>query len=346
VIEPLRGQVCVTVLDPFTFNSSWVLRENELAANAGIPIVLVYDADRYRWDGQLDKWRRLHPWVFGRQVVALTKSQRRASVEMVLKALRAAAAEGRSPPDFPVDVDASARVKATVGVGGSRETETRHAVETAHRTLLTRLDGQQPSLIVAAFTCTHDAAVVAKRIDEYVAPLDTVPWQPPTATHLTCVRCVCVCVCGVWYVRCRLSPTVPMIGCTSCRGVVLNDTWLTHQKQFALGLWGICDDAGAYSTVHILERPTECHAHHDGETSHGESHGECTLRDVVFAEVCSAWMLQLQLRRQLQPPIGGCNCTHTQLHPPHRRSPLMPNLPLMPDLPPGWLLLVRRSLPC
>jgi len=47
-----------------------------------------------------------------------------------------------------------------------------------------------------------------------------------------------------------------MIGCTSCQGVVLNDTWLTHNKEYALGLWGIADDAGAYITVHITERPT------------------------------------------------------------------------------------------
>ena len=49
----LRSDVCVTVLDPFTFNSIWVFKENLLAANAGIPIVPIYDADRFRWDGQL-----------------------------------------------------------------------------------------------------------------------------------------------------------------------------------------------------------------------------------------------------------------------------------------------------
>ena len=48
-----------------------------------------------------------------------------------------------------------------------------------------------------------------------------------------------------------LSPTVPMIGCTTCRGVVLNDTWLTHQKEFALGVWGLADDSGGYAVLHI-----------------------------------------------------------------------------------------------
>ena len=49
-----------------------------------------------------------------------------------------------------------------------------------------------------------------------------------------------------------------MLGCTSCRGLVLNGTWLTHKKEFALGLWGIADDAGAYSVIHIEARRTIC----------------------------------------------------------------------------------------
>ena len=54
------------------------------------------------------------------------------------------------------------------------------------------------------------------------------------------------------------SLQVPMLGCTSCRGLVLNGTWLTHKKEFALGLWGIADDAGAYSVIHIEARRTIC----------------------------------------------------------------------------------------
>lgn len=86
----------MTVLDPFTFHNPWVFKENLTAA--GIPIVPIYDADRYRWKGQLDKWQRLYPWAFSRQTVALTKSQRRASVEAMLSAIRAARAEDRSLP--------------------------------------------------------------------------------------------------------------------------------------------------------------------------------------------------------------------------------------------------------
>eukprot|EP00966_Prymnesium_polylepis_P215175 4983448-Prymnesium_polylepis.1 len=35
----MASDVCVTVIDPFTFNSVWVFKENLFAANTGIPIV-------------------------------------------------------------------------------------------------------------------------------------------------------------------------------------------------------------------------------------------------------------------------------------------------------------------
>mmetsp|Transcript_65103 Transcript_65103/g.108157 ORF Transcript_65103/g.108157 Transcript_65103/m.108157 type:complete len:662 (+) Transcript_65103:39-2024(+) len=232
----LASDVCVTVLDPFTFNSTWVFKENLFAANVGIPIVAVYDADRFRWEGQLDKWLRLYPFVFSRQVIPLSKSQRRASVKSLLEAIGAAAAEGRKPPAQRIEASHNARAYAKVGVGGSRETETRSAIDTAHKGMLARLDGHTPSLVVAAFTCTHNASEVANRLHE-------------------------------------LAPGIPMIGCTSCRGVVLNDTWLTHKKETALGLWGICDDAGSYVTLHLTTRPP-------------------SLRDAVLAEVAQAIKLR------------------------------------------------------
>lgn len=225
----LKSEVVVTVLDPHTFYSQWVFKENLFAANIGIPIVVVYDGDRFRWEGQLDKWLRLYPFVFSRQVVHVSKTQRRASVNSLIQAIHAALAEGRKPPAETIVASMGTRVAAKVGVGGSRETETRGAVDTAYKGMLARLEGKTPSLLVVAFTCTHDAEAVAKRIHE-------------------------------------IAPTVPMIGCTSCRGVVLNDTWLTHRKEFALGLWGICDDAGAYATLHLIERPTN-------------------VRDAVLAEI-------------------------------------------------------------
>ena len=48
-MKVLASRCLVTIIDPVTFNSTWVLKENLWAANAGIPIVAVFDADRYRW---------------------------------------------------------------------------------------------------------------------------------------------------------------------------------------------------------------------------------------------------------------------------------------------------------
>ena len=45
-----ESRVVVTVLDPHTFESDWVVKENRWAAEAGRPIVPLYDGDRHRWD--------------------------------------------------------------------------------------------------------------------------------------------------------------------------------------------------------------------------------------------------------------------------------------------------------
>lgn len=214
----LASDVCVTVLDPFTFDSPWVFMENLLAANAGIPIVVVYDSDRFQWTGQLDRWYKLYPWVFGRQVIPVTKSERRTSTEALFEAVLSAQARGRQPPSEKIEATMGGLTTAKISVGGSRETQTRSSVDTAQRGMLSRLGSASPSLVVCAFTCTHDAAEVAQRLHE-------------------------------------LFPTVPMIGCTTCRGLIINDTWLSHNKQYGLGLWGISDDAGTYVTLHLPEHP-------------------------------------------------------------------------------------------
>mmetsp|Transcript_69232 Transcript_69232/g.225495 ORF Transcript_69232/g.225495 Transcript_69232/m.225495 type:complete len:555 (+) Transcript_69232:416-2080(+) len=215
----LASSVCLTVIDPFTFQSSWVVRENVWAANAGIPIVPVFDADRFRWGGQLDRWARLYPFVFIKQAIPLSKGHRRESVERVLQAVQAALEEGIRPPEEQVSGNLSISVTdVRVGTGGSRETVTVDAIATAYESMLARLSYERPSLIVATFTCAHDAQSVVDFLEE---------------------QC----------------PEVPVVGCTTCRGVLLNDTWLSYKSEFALACWGICDDAGDYKVVHIPDRP-------------------------------------------------------------------------------------------
>jgi len=230
----LASRLLVTVLDPFTFISPWVLMENLSAANCGIPIIMTYDADRFHW-AQLDKWVDLYPWAFQRPAVAVTKKHRSASVEELLKAVRAALEEERQPPETAIDAQVEAHAPVKVGVGSSRVTDSSAACDIAHRSLVSRLGGT-PSLIVAAATCTHDIPAVMAKLHE-------------------------------------LAPSVPMLGCTTCRGVVLNGSWLTSDvknEAFSLGLWGIRDTAGAFAVRHLAKKDST------------------RLRDSVFDEVLHA----------------------------------------------------------
>ena len=62
--EHVLSSACiVTVLDPSTFHSEWVLKEHEWATEAGIPIVPFYDADLYRW-ADLSLWVSQFPQFF------------------------------------------------------------------------------------------------------------------------------------------------------------------------------------------------------------------------------------------------------------------------------------------
>ena len=41
-----ESSMLITILDPATFDSEWVRAENAWAADAGLPILAFYDADR------------------------------------------------------------------------------------------------------------------------------------------------------------------------------------------------------------------------------------------------------------------------------------------------------------
>ena len=102
-----------------------------------------------------------------------------------------------------------------IGAGASLKADTQKALDSAHSAL--RLGGAAPSLVIAAYTCTHDAEQVRKRLRELVPP-DT-----------------------------------PFVGVSSCRGVVANGKWHSSSKSKALGLWAISDDRGDYGVVHIQD---------------------------------------------------------------------------------------------
>lgn len=57
------SKALVTVIDPETFNSEWVLLENQTAVDHNIPIVPFYDGDRWKWN-DISFWVSKHPAFF------------------------------------------------------------------------------------------------------------------------------------------------------------------------------------------------------------------------------------------------------------------------------------------
>ena len=90
-----ESRVLVTVLDPHTFESDWVVKENQWAAEAGRPIVPIYDGDRHRWD-TIKKWCGSHPHVFAKQAINYNKDYRAESKLRLLDSVRRALSEGRA----------------------------------------------------------------------------------------------------------------------------------------------------------------------------------------------------------------------------------------------------------
>jgi hypothetical protein len=144
---------------------------------------------------------------------------------MLFAAVEKAISGGRGPPpEVPIQISIDADVNVAVSAASSRDTETSSAVGSAFQAMSSKLslasNNTRPSLIVAAFTCTHDA-------DEVI-----------NALH-------------------HLCPDVPVAGMTTCRGVVMNGTWSTHRKEYALGLWAISDEAGDYAVGQVCNRETD-----------------------------------------------------------------------------------------
>jgi len=217
----LNSKCIVFILDPGALRSTWVVKELSWAANAGIPIIPLFDADLYKWEHQLDKWNNVYPWIFQRQAVTVNRSYRRQSTSSLLMAIQKAMEDGLQPPPEPIVVEMRISAQIKVGTSSSLDTETESAIQSAHSALLKKFKtGHTPSLIVASFTCTHDEKAIVQRLDE-------------------------------------LCPNTVVAGITSCRGIVVNGAWVTHRKEYSLGLWGICDDEGEYAVVHIDDKERE-----------------------------------------------------------------------------------------
>ena len=157
----------------------------------------------------------LTQWIFQRQAVAVNRSYRRQSTTNLISAVFKAAEDGAKPPLEPIVVQTRVSEQIKVGTSSSLDTETESAVESAYNGLLRKFKkGSSPSLIVVSFTCTHDEQAIIQQLDQ-------------------------------------LCPNTVVAGITSCRGIVVNGAWVTHRKEYSLGMWGICDDEGEYTVIHI-----------------------------------------------------------------------------------------------
>eukprot|EP00966_Prymnesium_polylepis_P288095 6654087-Prymnesium_polylepis.1 len=120
----------------------------------------------------------------------------------------------KSSDGFSVASSSSAP-STIVGVGASRAPATSSAFSAAWGALGSRLGGAPPSLLVVAFTCTHPIEQVLEEV------------------HARC-------------------PTTLVLGCSSCRGVLANDQWVSSATECALGLWAISDPAGSFEVLHLI----------------------------------------------------------------------------------------------
>ena len=114
-----ESRVLVTVLDPHTFESDWVVKENRWAAEAGRPILPIYDGDRHRWN-TIKKWCGSHPHVFAKQAINYNKDYRAESKQRLLDAVLRALGEGRAVERPPI---AHAVQEAPAAPGATPEME-------------------------------------------------------------------------------------------------------------------------------------------------------------------------------------------------------------------------------
>jgi len=222
------SRVVVTILDPYTFDSEWVCLENEWARDAGIPVVGMYDGDKFRWE-QIAKWKEDHPHVFSRPVINYQKDYRVESKKRLLAAVRDAAKEAsaaaakktKSKKKAAAAAVASPGAKKSpaslvrIAVGKSTLTDASHAVDKAWRHLVSKLGGLTPHMCIVAYTGRHDAAAIATALARTV------------------------------------SAGTAVVGMSAGLGIMFEDTWLSSADGSpGLSMWGIFDPQGAYEVVY------------------------------------------------------------------------------------------------
>ena len=221
-----QSRVLVTVLDPYTFESVWCVRENRWAAAAGRPIVPIYDGDRHRWD-TIKKWCGGHPHVFAKQAINYNKDYRSESKLRLLDSVRRAISEGRAVerPQIAHATSshglANAAASVRIGVAKSTKTDTAEATEAALRQLASKLGGATPDVVLVVLCGANPHEPSPYDLDACLARLRV-------GEH-------------------ALGASTKVVATTSCMGIAVESQWVGGN---AIALMGICDPEGAYEVCY------------------------------------------------------------------------------------------------
>ena len=221
-----QSRVLVTVLDPYTFESVWCVRENRWAAAAGRPIIPIYDGDRHRWD-TIKKWCGGHPHVFAKQAINYNKDYRSESKLRLLDSVRRAISEGRAV-DRPQIAHATsshglanAAASVRIGVAKSTKPDTAEATEAALRQLASKLGGATPDVVLVVLCGANPQEPSPYNLDACLARLRVGSYA--------------------------LSASTKVVATTSCMGIAVESQWVGGN---AIALMGICDPEGAYEVCY------------------------------------------------------------------------------------------------
>ena len=221
-----QSRVLVTVLDPYTFESVWCVRENRWAAAAGRPIVPIYDGDRHRWD-TIKKWCGGHPHVFAKQAINYNKDYRSESKLRLLDSVRRAIAEGRAVerPQIAHATSshglANAAASVRIGVAKSTKPDTAEATEAALRQLASKLGGATPDVVLVVLCGANP--------------------QEPSPYDLE------ACLARLRVGEHALAASTKVVATTSCMGIAVESQWVGGN---AIALMGICDPEGSYEVCY------------------------------------------------------------------------------------------------
>ena len=133
----------------------WVVQEQQWAQEYGVPIIALYDADRYRW-AQLKHYVPLYPHVFERPVIDYRIEAKERPFTAVKSAERIASQPAATQPAAAQPVHgcvgstSQSPAPATFAAGSSTSQTLSNACQHVYRKLTVKLAGVKPSVVIAS----------------------------------------------------------------------------------------------------------------------------------------------------------------------------------------------------